>query len=152
MAQIPARPSIRVTALGLLRRDDGKILVEYASDRSTGQHFYRALGGGVEFGESAPAALAREFAEELGIAITVGARRAVFENIFTYEGKPGHEIVFVHDVAVNASAFYAQETPQRIDGSASLLCWRTIDDIEKEKVPLYPAGFAALVSRSSQPA
>lgn len=136
---------IRVTALGLLRRPDGRILLERASDRSTGQVFYRALGGGVEFGETAADALQREFAEELGLAIDVGQQMGVFENIFVYEGKQGHEIVFVHVIAPKNSGFYTLDAPQRIDGSASQLCWRNHHEIENEKIPLYPVGFMALL-------
>ena len=91
-------PRTRVTVLGLMRRPDGRVLVERCHDRHDGETFYRAMGGGVEFGEYAAAALAREFMEELGLPITVGARRAVVENIFVYEGAAGHEIVFIHDV------------------------------------------------------
>ena len=139
---------IRVTALGLLRRPDGKVLLERAIDRSTGQAFYRALGGGVEFGETATQTLQREFAEELGLAIDVGAQLGVFENIFVYEGKQGHEIVFAHTIAPKDSGFYTIDAPQRIDGSASQLCWRHAREIENEKIPLYPVGFMALLGQA----
>lgn len=139
-------PRIRATTLGLMRRPDGKVLLERASDRSTGQEFYRALGGGIEFGETAVTALAREFREELGIDIDKGARLAVFENIFTYEGKPGHEIVFIHAIVPKDSTFYTVSAPERIDGSVAKLCWRDAHDIERDNIPLYPIGFLALLS------
>ena len=66
-AEKPA-PRTRVTALGLMRRSDGRLLLERGMDAAKGEAFYRAPGGGVEFGEYAAAALRREFMEELGSA------------------------------------------------------------------------------------
>ena len=39
--------------------------------------------------------MVREFAEEFGLAIEVGRRIAVIENIFTYAARPGHEVLFL---------------------------------------------------------
>ena len=58
--------------------------------------FYRALGGEVEFGESAAEAAGRELREELGSDVVVRDLLGVIENRFTLEGVPGHEIVFEH--------------------------------------------------------
>lgn len=112
---LPPAPRIRVTALGLMQRPDGRILVERGEDRSKNQIFYRALGGGVEFGEHAAQALEREFMEELGIAVTVNQLHRVIENIFEYEGRDGHEIIFVYGVVPQDNAFYAVENPPRVD-------------------------------------
>lgn len=142
---LPPAPRIRVTALGLMQRPDGRILVERGEDRSKNQIFYRALGGGVEFGEHAAEALAREFMEELGVAVTVNRLHRVIENIFEYEGRDGHEIIFVYGVTPQDSAFYAVENPPRVDKTTHSVCWRFIDEIAQENCPLYPLGFGDLV-------
>lgn len=142
---LPPAPRIRVTALGLMQRPDGRILVERGEDRSKSQTFYRALGGGVEFGEHATQALEREFREELGIAVTVGKLHRVIENIFEYEGRNGHEIIFVYDIKPQDSAFYAVENPLRVDITTHTVCWRFIDEIAGENCPLYPLEFGDLV-------
>ncbi len=141
---LPPAPRIRVTALGLMKRPDGRLLVERGIDTAKGEAFYRALGGGVEFGESASEAVQREFMEELGLPVTVGKLRRVIENIFTYEGREGHEIVFVYDVAPQDSGFYAVDKPSRVDIAADTVCWRFIDEIMQENCPLYPRGFGEL--------
>jgi hypothetical protein len=55
---------IRVLAPGINWRGD-ELLVYVGYDPTKRQTFYRRLGGGVEFGERARAALICEFAEEL---------------------------------------------------------------------------------------
>ena len=143
-AQAASAP-IRVTALALMQRPDGRVLLERGADPHSGQVFYRAMGGGVEFGETAAAAVQRECQEELGIAVDVGARLAVIENIFIYAGKPGHEIIFVYAVTPADSAFLACDKPARLDNVTAEVCWRSLAEIRAEGLPLYPLAFADLL-------
>lgn len=53
---------IRVLALGVIK-DGDRIFVGYGYDPVKQQTFYRAMGGGVEFGETSYEALKREFQE-----------------------------------------------------------------------------------------
>jgi 8-oxo-dGTP diphosphatase len=63
-------PSPRLAARAVILRDDRLLLVNaYPGDRSD---LWCAPGGGVERGSSLPDNLAREVAEECGIAIRVG--------------------------------------------------------------------------------
>ena len=136
----------RVIALGIMRRPDGRILLEQGTDRVKGEVFYRPLGGGVEFGEYAVDTIKREFAEELDIPVNVRGQISVIENIFVYEDQPDHQITFVMDVAPIESAFYEIENPQRIDKPQHRACWRSIAEIEAEGCPLYPAGLSELLA------
>lgn len=52
------------------------------TDSVTGETFHRLIGGGIEFGETAEAALRREFAEELGVTLGSVELLEVVENIF----------------------------------------------------------------------
>ncbi|WP_348632831.1 NUDIX domain-containing protein [Rhizobium sp. BK068] len=77
------RPSnrIRVKAIGLHWRD-GRLLAAEVRDDS-GRVTGRPLGGSVEFGERAEAAVRREFKEELGVEIRLVSGPLVIENLYT---------------------------------------------------------------------
>ena len=62
---------IRVIALGILQRADGKILLDKGYDSKKDECFYRPLGGGIEFGEKGDEALIREFKEEVNKDIEI---------------------------------------------------------------------------------
>ena len=75
---------IRPIVLGIIIKND-KVLVSEGIDTVKNQIFYRALGGGIEFLETAPIALIREFSEKIDIDITVLKKIDVVENIFVKE-------------------------------------------------------------------
>ena len=59
---------VRPVALCVIRRD-GNLLVFEGYDTAKKDHFYRPLGGTIEFGESSADAAAREMAEELNTEV-----------------------------------------------------------------------------------
>ncbi|MEO5951958.1 MAG: NUDIX domain-containing protein, partial [Chloroflexia bacterium] len=87
---------IRATALGIFRRGD-EIFVAKGYDPNKDQYFYRPLGGGIEFGERGEEAIIREMREETGLELTNVLYLGICENIFTYLGEPGHEIVLLYE-------------------------------------------------------
>ena len=89
-AETTKPPFIRVIAICLFARDE-QILVFQGFDREKGANFYRPLGGGVEPGETTEQAIVREMREETGAAITDLRLVDVLENIFTVDGRAGHE-------------------------------------------------------------
>ena len=93
MTSPPATRGPRVLALGLLLHRDHVLLAE-VYDAKKDERFYRLIGGGVDFGERAADAVVREHLEEFGLRVEVRAPLGVVENLFEYEGRPGHEIVF----------------------------------------------------------
>ena len=95
-------PKIRPIVLGIAIKDN-KILVSEYYDKVTNKTFYRCLGGGIEFLEKSDVALKREFLEELGIEITLKDFLGIEENIFTFEGKEAHELVFFYSININNS-------------------------------------------------
>lgn len=66
--------------------------------RNVRHGYFYLPGGHVEFGEPAADALQREFAEETGLSVTVGACGLVSENAFQAGGKKHHEINVVFHV------------------------------------------------------
>jgi 8-oxo-dGTP pyrophosphatase MutT (NUDIX family) len=100
---------IRVIAICVFRHGD-KILVYEQFDKSKGTPYYRPLGGGVEFGETTEEALKREIKEEIGEEITDLKLLTVLESLFSVDGKPGHEIVYVYDGRFTDKAAYERDS------------------------------------------
>jgi 8-oxo-dGTP pyrophosphatase MutT (NUDIX family) len=99
---------IRVLALGIVRQSD-RVFISEGYDPAKQQTFYRALGGGVEFGESSLEALQREFQEELQAEIKNIKYLDCQENLFTFNGQPGHEILFIYECDFVEPKFYQIE-------------------------------------------
>ena len=87
---------IRPLAICLFR-DGDRILVGEGYDPVKQEQFYRPLGGGIEFGERAEETVRREVREEIGAEVASLRYLFTLENIFTFNGEPGHEIVMVYD-------------------------------------------------------
>lgn len=86
------KPRIRPIALGLIKYQ-GHIFVSKGYDPAKKQDFYRFLGGGINFAETSIDALQREFSEEIQAELTNIQYLGCLENIFTYHGKRGHELI-----------------------------------------------------------
>ena len=91
------KPIVRPISLGIIRRSDGRVLMERGTDVLRNETYWRIIGGGIEFQESAVEALVREVREELGLAVVDVHFLGVMENIFFLNGAPGHEIMMVHE-------------------------------------------------------
>src|SRR5437868_11521915 len=98
-------PRIRPIAIGVFRKDDC-IFVAEGYDPIKGETFFRPLGGAIEFGERGHEALSRELREEVKIEATNLRYLGALENIFTYNGQTGHEIVLVYEGEFADEAIY----------------------------------------------
>ena len=126
---------IRPIALGLAIKDN-KLLVSEGYDKVKDQTFYRCLGGGIEFLEKSDEALKREFKEEIGADVTVKDFLGLQENIFTFNGKNGHELIFIYSVDIKDCDY--KEEYSIIDEVNSLARWIDINDFKSGKQILYP--------------
>jgi ADP-ribose pyrophosphatase YjhB (NUDIX family) len=134
---------IRPLAICLFRNND-RILVGEGNDPVKRETFYRPLGGGIEFGERAEDALRRELREEIGAEVESIRYLFTLENIFTFNGEMGHEIVMVFDARFTDAALYAQETiaGTEFDGVQNFpfkALWKNLDEFGAD-APLYPDG------------
>ncbi|HEY9807980.1 MAG TPA: NUDIX hydrolase [Halomicronema sp.] len=100
---------IRVLALGVIQKGN-RIFLSQGYDPVKQEIFYRAMGGGVEFGETSYEALKREFQEEIAAELTNIQYLGCLESLFTFNGKPGHEIIQLYACDFVDSKFYEQET------------------------------------------
>lgn len=130
---------IRVIAICLIQ-DKDRIFVLEGFDPIKGDHFYRPLGGGVDFGEQSADAVVREFQEELGEELAGVAYLDTLENIFTYKGQPGHEIVLLYQGYFTNQELYAQDEvwAQEDSGKKFKACWVQIDELLSGQKRLVP--------------
>lgn len=126
---------IRPIVLGVAVKN-GKLLVEEGYDKVKNQTFYRCLGGGIEFLEKSDVALKREFLEEIGADITVNNFLGCSENIFTFEGKNAHELVFVYNIDINDCDY--KDEYEIIDNKNHIAKWIDIDTFKNKNAILYP--------------
>ncbi|WP_339460624.1 NUDIX hydrolase, partial [Nodularia spumigena] len=108
---------IRLLALGLIRDSEyakrtqsERIFVSQGYDSLKQESYYRALGGGVDFGETSQAALKREFQEEIQADLTNINYLGCIESIFICNGKQGHEIIQLYECDFVDSKFYQLES------------------------------------------
>jgi 8-oxo-dGTP pyrophosphatase MutT (NUDIX family) len=133
---------IRVLALGLIRDSNNRTFLSEGYDPVKKDKFYRALGGGVEFGETSKQALQREFQEEIQAEITNIRYLACLENIFTFQGKPGHEIIQLYECDFVHPKFYEQEKIAFNEGEREKTAlWINIKAVKYHEVRLVPEQF-----------
>jgi 8-oxo-dGTP pyrophosphatase MutT (NUDIX family) len=129
-------------------RNNNRILVAEGFDPVKGQTFYRPLGGAIEFGEPSRQTVHRELMEEIGAEVAELKYLGALENIFVYDGKPGHEIVLVYDGVLKESGLYEQAVIEgneaEVDESFKAV-WKGLDEFGEGKSILYPTGLLELL-------
>lgn len=140
---------IRTIVIGVAIRDD-RILAIEAIDSVKGERFYRPPGGGIEFGETSESALCREWREELETELVQTEYLGALENVFTYEGQPGHEIILVHRVELADEERFRADTVAgaESDGTPYIARWLPLDEVRSGAAILYPTGLLELLDRT----
>ncbi|MGG0654956.1 NUDIX hydrolase [Rummeliibacillus pycnus] len=130
---------IRAIAICVFRKGDS-ILVSEGFDEVKREHYYRPIGGGIEYGETSSKAIKREVLEEIEANITNLNYLGTIENIFTYNGDLGHEVVFVYDAEFIDKSFYDKTSflGQEDNGATFKLLWKPISDFTNNKFRLVP--------------
>lgn len=141
---------VRPVALCVIRRDE-RVLVFEGYDTAKKDHFYRPLGGTIEFGESSAEAAAREMAEELDTEVHNVRWLGVVENIFTVHGQTGHEIVMLYEADFVDETLYGRNPiwGQEDDGSPIKAVWKPMDDFREGRGRLVPEGLLAILEGRS---
>jgi ADP-ribose pyrophosphatase YjhB (NUDIX family) len=125
----------RVAAYAVIQRGD-HVLLTRLSDRAAHPGAWTLPGGGIGHGERPAAALAREVAEECGVACEVGDLLDVHDTHFSgtapsgrIEDYHGVHLVFAASVAEDAVPHVAE-----VDGTTDAAAWVPIADIRSGKV------------------
>lgn len=132
---------IRVLALGIIR-DGDRTFISEGYDPVKQQTFYRAMGGGVDFGETSYDALKREFQEEIQADLTNIKYLGCMENLFTFNGKQGHEILQVYQCDLVDPKFYQLEELFFAEGERKKKAlWVDISRFKTGELKLVPEPF-----------
>lgn len=131
--------NIKAKAMCVLEKN-GRFLVSQGHDDVKNETFYRILGGHLDFGERAEEGVRREIREELGSELENLKFLTVIENIFTYNGKPGHEIVFLYSGELADKNLYEKESVIITEPNQTLeAVWVIREDILTDKIKVYPS-------------
>jgi len=141
---------IRPLAICLFHNKN-RILVAEGYDPIKGETFYRPLGGGIEFGERSEETICRELMEEIGVELKQDTLKylGAVENIFTFNGIPGHEIVLVYDGVLEDSELYDQTVilGKEANGEEIRALWKNLDEFGAGKSILYPVGLLEMLRK-----
>lgn len=123
------------------------ILVCEGFDEVKQEYYYRPIGGGIDFGETSKEALIREVQEEINAKIEHVKYLGTIENIFTYNGMLGLEMVTVYDAVFIDETFYEKPVffGQEDNGETFKLLWKPISDFEAGKLRLVPENLLRLL-------
>ena len=143
--------TVRPIALCVVRRD-GKLLVFEEFDTVKEDHYYRPLGGAIEFGERSRVTAAREMAEEVNAEVHSLRWLGLLESIFTVDGQPGHEIVMLYEAEFADENMYRRSPiwGQEDDGSPIKAVWKSMDYFKSGKGRLVPEGLLALLEENQE--
>jgi len=139
---------VRPLAICVFRNRD-RILVNEGYDPIKKQTFYRPLGGGIEFGEKAEDTIRRELMEEIKVEVGEVRYLGTLENIFTFNGETGHEIIMIFDGALTESGLYEQAVIEgkEPNGEVFRAMWKSLDEFGEGKSILYPHDLLKLLKQ-----
>lgn len=149
---------VRPIALAVIKRkrpasehnEKDAILVVKGYDPHKDETFYRPLGGTIEFGELSEQTVHRELHEELGLGLQDVQYLATLENIFTYRGQTGHEIVMLYSARLAKASAHVHEQDEfqgvEDNGQPFTACWMPLSHFYLDGPPLYPTGLLDLLT------
>jgi len=151
MREDPITGNIRAKVVCVFRNEN-RILVGDAYDPTEQERFYCPPGGRIEFGETSIEALRREMKEELGSEIENPVLLGVLENLFTFDGRRGHEIVFVYEAKFADRSLYSSDQleGQESNGQSFNAIWLDPGNSSPDTLRVYPDGLVEMVAKGQQ--
>lgn len=113
-----------MAAYGLCQDENGEVLLVRAAPTLTVAGQWFLPGGGLEHGEDPVSGLTREFAEETGLEVEVGALRGVLSDTFTLpDGTDLHTVRIIYGIDA-----YRGTLRHEVAGSSDVARWVAPDD------------------------
>jgi len=128
---------IHVKAMGVFVHK-GRVLATRGFDPVKGKEFFRLVGGGVHFCEKAEDALRREIQEEFESDIEQIEFLELIQNVFTYKGNPGHEVIFLFSADLVRRELYEQEEIPLADNPTVIAVWVPVADVVSGNAIVFP--------------
>lgn len=137
---------IRAKAVCLFRRGS-EVLLANGYEPKRDEVSLIPVGGGVEFGEYSIDAAARETFEEINVVAINLHLLGVVENMFEFDGRPMHEIVFIYQGDFEDESLYRQSEFKGVeDNGWEFPCkWYEIAWLREGHLPFYPTGIIDLL-------
>ena len=87
------------------------------------------------------------FREELAVELADVDYLGGLENVFTYEGRPGHEIVLVHRIELPDEPRFSGDAVagEESDGATYTARWLPLAEVRDRSAILYPTGLLDLL-------
>jgi ADP-ribose pyrophosphatase YjhB (NUDIX family) len=128
--------------------DSGRMLLIRATDPHDGRPFLLPPGGGVEFGESLDQAILREIFEEVRVRLPEAKRLGMLENVFQFDGRKEHELVFVYEADCDDPDLCAKDEIEIEESNGERLParWYTVPERIATGLPLFPDGLLDLLN------
>jgi 8-oxo-dGTP diphosphatase len=122
----------RVAVYGLCEDPEGRVLLVRAAAYLTVAGDWFLPGGGIDHGEDPVTALRREFAEETGLTVEVGALRGVLSDVFPMpDGASLHTVRLIY-----AIDRYTGTLRDEVGGSSDVAQWPPLP--QAWELPLRP--------------
>ena len=133
-------------------RDGSKLLVSKDYDTFKKDHYYRPLGGSIEFSEKSKDTVKREFMEELGVTIINPEYLGVIENIFSMEGSNYHEIDFIYEGDIKEKEIYGSEKINAVESGIKFeAMWVERDEFTSGRLRLVPEEIFKFIENGNEP-
>ncbi len=114
----------RVSAYGLLKRDDKMLLCRLSQRVGMNPGYWTLPGGGLDFGEDPEDAVVREFMEETGLTVSVNRLVCIDSLCDSMPGwSPMHSIRIIYSVD-----YVSGNLRNEHEGSTDLCAWHTQDE------------------------
>jgi 8-oxo-dGTP diphosphatase len=130
MRGVPSNERQRIAAYGVVRDEEGRLLLARAAHTLTIGGSWFLPGGGVQHGETPVDSVRREIEEESGLAVTVGPLLDVLSDVRTLpDGVSLHTVRLIYRV----DAWEGTLRPET-DGTTDAVGWFAADELSS--VPL----------------